>query len=144
MISSFDERMISSLSSYLDECPFLGKVKMAAFLVDRKGRVISQGNNRITINAGVKLLENLTRTRLSFKKENTTIGTLHAEMVCFLNLQFSQKKIRGGTLYVRGVSRCDNTLKSRPCKACLTLCSLLGVERIVYSNKGNEIVEEYL
>lgn len=143
MISSFDEKTIETLSKFLDECPFLGKVKMAAFLVKRE-KIISTGNNQITINASVKLLESLTGSKLSFRKENTTIGTLHAEMVCFEKLGFNQKKVRGSTLYVRGVSRSQNTLKSRPCEACLRLSSLLGVERIVYSNKGNEIVEEYV
>lgn len=144
MISSFDEQTISNLGTFLDKCPYLGKVKMAAFLVSRKEKVISFGHNSITLNSQVKVIESLTGGRLSFRKEKTRIGTLHAEMACFAKFNFSYKHIRGTTLYVRGVSRSNNTLKSRPCPICMKLCSILGVERVVYSTKRNGIDEEIL
>ena len=144
MISDFDRRKISDLSLFLDKCHYSGRVKMAAFLVSRKNRIVAYGNNSISLNCEVKLMESLTGKKLSFRKKRTRIGTIHAEMACFASLGFSQKYIRGTTLYVRGVSLCNNSLKSKPCPTCLKLASFLGVKRIVYSNKGNEIVEEIL
>jgi len=59
--------------------------------------------------------------------------SLHAELDC---IRKSRADLSGATIYVVVLTQRRNDGISRPCELCLPILRELGIERIVYSNRG--------
>lgn len=117
------------------------RFKHGALLV-KNGVIISRGYNTLSIssNPQIKMVEKFSGIRLTF----SGIGTIHAEIACLINVGLRQDLIRNSTLYIFGISRAGNVIKSRPCPRCLKALYFMRIKQVVYSNQDGSFTIENL
>jgi deoxycytidylate deaminase len=71
------------------------------------------------------------------KNPNYHNNAIHAELQAILSVD--PEKLKGATIYVGGVSRCGNTILSKPCPLCQNLLREMGIKAAVWHNKDNEV-----
>jgi deoxycytidylate deaminase len=104
----------------------------------KNGKELSRGHNKRSLINEAKKAEGILNTNLCIEG----MSIIHAEVDCFTQLNFNQKKIRNSLLFLYAESPAKNSHKARPCPNCLKLCQFLGIRKIIYSNKNNTITIE--
>ena len=92
-------------------------------VVVKGGRVIATGINR--------LKSGLVKHPAYREK------AIHAELDAVLMID--PEKLRGATVYVAGISKTGNLLKSAPCPICQKLLQEYGIRCVVFHEKTGEI-----
>jgi deoxycytidylate deaminase len=95
---------------------------MGAILV-KGGSILSVGLNRAS--PGV------------LKDKRYIEKAVHAERDAIYGVD--PKKLKGATVYVTGITKCGNLLKSEPCSICKAVLSDVGVKAVYYYHKNGEI-----
>jgi len=103
-----------------------------AALVIQGGRVISRGFNSYLRPAAPK-------------SPLYDYHGVHAELAALIDLLSGERRLKGATMYVAGVSKAGNTLHTtKPCPVCQELLQRAGgaVDRVVFFEEGepNEMV----
>jgi deoxycytidylate deaminase len=96
--------------------------KMAAVVV-RGGRVIGTGVNR--------------QKQGVLKHPAYALKAIHSELDAILGID--PDLLRGSTVYVSGVSKGNNLIKSAPCESCQQLMREYGIRAVVYHEKTGEV-----
>lgn len=99
----------------------------------KNNKIICSGRNHHSFGHDVAVAEKISGRRLRYNG----YGSVHAEVDCFKKIHFNTKITRGSTLFIFGMSKARNIVKSRPCESCIKICETLGVKRIIYSNTRN-------
>lgn len=131
----FDEHNILQklMETANDVTPVRGS-RMAAVLVDRKGRIVSEGQN--------KKKSHPFQGRFS-KNEDAIF--LHAETECILNYIKSKRDVERlpkHTMYVARARRTSNGKTiipgmAKPCEGCQRALATFGIEKVYYTtNEG--------
>jgi deoxycytidylate deaminase len=123
-IMARDRRWINLARKIAEQNNF-PKYKMACVVV-RGGRVLAIGINRIT--PGI------------LKHPAYCNKAMHAELDAIL--QINRAALHNSTVYVAGVSKGKNLIKSKPCPSCQQMLREFGIHSVVWHTPEDELIRE--
>ena len=106
------------------------KVKVGAAMI-YKNRIFISSNNKKSSPGAVKYYKYADQG-------------MHAEYALFSRSLLDELPIRGTVFIARRMSDKKSTGLAKPCHACRTMLSELGITSIIYTNYNNTYVEEKL